>query len=170
MLNFLEKQVRVSTNMAIFITINSSDDSHSNLLDNLNKLFRSFAMTLLCKQLIVEVMLFSQGFGTDKKLALDIVLFFVLVNLLKSKLFLATEVAHRISLGLPQGLIISNYLFFKGPGVEPLQRKIIKNLIREKVIQVLIKMCKDPVERTKINEIIDRRIPYFIGSIVIACN
>lgn len=70
------KQVRVSTDMAIFITMNPGYAGRSNLPDNLKKLFRSLAMTTPDRQLIAEVMLFSQGFRSAEKLACKIVPFF----------------------------------------------------------------------------------------------
>lgn len=72
------KQVRVNTNMAIFITMNPGYAGRSNLPDNLKKLFRSLAMTQPDRQLIAQVMLFSQGFRTAEKLANKIVPFFKL--------------------------------------------------------------------------------------------
>ena len=48
----------------------------SNLPDNLKKLFRSVAMTRPDKELIAQVMLFSQGFRTAEALASKIVPFF----------------------------------------------------------------------------------------------
>jgi len=48
----------------------------SNLPDNLKKLFRSLAMTTPDRQLIAQVMLYSQGFRTAEKLATKIVPFF----------------------------------------------------------------------------------------------
>lgn len=45
----------------------------SNLPDNLKKLFRSVAMTKPDKELITQVMLYSQGFQTAKDLATKIV-------------------------------------------------------------------------------------------------
>ncbi|XP_013140288.1 PREDICTED: dynein heavy chain, cytoplasmic [Papilio polytes] len=74
------KQVRVSQDMAIFITMNPGYAGRSNLPDNLKKLFRSLAMTTPDRQLIAEVMLFSQGFRTAEKLAMKIVPFFKLCD------------------------------------------------------------------------------------------
>ncbi|XP_026482181.1 dynein heavy chain, cytoplasmic isoform X8 [Ctenocephalides felis] len=74
------KQVRVSTDMAIFITMNPGYAGRSNLPDNLKKLFRSLAMTSPDRQLIAEVMLFSQGFRTAERLACKIVPFFKLCD------------------------------------------------------------------------------------------
>ncbi|KAL1460411.1 hypothetical protein MTO96_027381 [Rhipicephalus appendiculatus] len=70
------KQVRVNPDMAIFITMNPGYAGRSNLPDNLKKLFRSLAMTSPDRQLIAQVMLFSQGFRTAEKLASKIVPFF----------------------------------------------------------------------------------------------
>ncbi|XP_042877140.1 dynein heavy chain, cytoplasmic-like isoform X3 [Penaeus japonicus] len=74
------KQVKVSTDMAIFITMNPGYAGRSNLPDNLKKLFRSLAMTKPDRQLIAEVMLFSQGFRSAEKLASKIVPFFKLCD------------------------------------------------------------------------------------------
>ncbi|VEN57747.1 unnamed protein product [Callosobruchus maculatus] len=74
------KQVKVSSDMAIFITMNPGYAGRSNLPDNLKKLFRSLAMTTPDRQLIAEVMLFSQGFRQAEKLASKIVPFFRLCD------------------------------------------------------------------------------------------
>ena len=70
------KQVKVSEDIAIFITMNPGYAGRSNLPDNLKKLFRSLAMTKPDRQLIAEVMFISHGFSTAEKLATKIVPFF----------------------------------------------------------------------------------------------
>ncbi|KAM9149649.1 LOW QUALITY PROTEIN: cytoplasmic dynein 1 heavy chain 1-like [Pangshura tecta] len=76
----LNKQVNVSPDMAIFITTNPGYVGRSNLPDNLKKLFRSLAMTKPDRQLIAQVMLYSQGFCTAEVLANKIVPFFKLCD------------------------------------------------------------------------------------------
>ncbi|XP_072172912.1 cytoplasmic dynein 1 heavy chain 1-like [Diadema setosum] len=74
------KQVRVNPDMAIFITMNPGYAGRSNLPDNLKKLFRNLAMTKPDRQMIAEVMLYSQGFRTAEKLASKVVPFFKLCD------------------------------------------------------------------------------------------
>ncbi|XP_078314970.1 cytoplasmic dynein 1 heavy chain 1-like isoform X1 [Crassostrea virginica] len=74
------KQVRVNPDMAVFITMNPGYAGRSNLPDNLKKLFRSLAMTKPDRQLIAQVMLYSQGFRMAEKLAKKIVPFFKLCD------------------------------------------------------------------------------------------
>uniref|UniRef100_UPI00358E5199 cytoplasmic dynein 1 heavy chain 1-like n=1 Tax=Myxine glutinosa TaxID=7769 RepID=UPI00358E5199 len=76
----LNRQVKVSPEIAIFITMNPGYAGRSNLPDNLKKLFRSLAMTQPDRQLIAQVMLYSQGFRTAEILANKIVPFFKLCN------------------------------------------------------------------------------------------
>ncbi|XP_063040383.1 cytoplasmic dynein 1 heavy chain 1 isoform X1 [Engraulis encrasicolus] len=80
MTELLNKQVKVSPEMAIFITMNPGYAGRSNLPDNLKKLFRSLAMTKPDRQLIAQVMLYSQGFRTAEVLAKKIVPFFKLCD------------------------------------------------------------------------------------------
>ncbi|CAD5206375.1 unnamed protein product [Bursaphelenchus okinawaensis] len=76
--NLVGKNLNVNSNMAIFITMNPGYSGRSNLPDNLKQLFRSLAMTQPDRNLIAEVMLFSQGFSTAEVLAKKIVPLFIL--------------------------------------------------------------------------------------------
>lgn len=75
-IDLIGRQVRVHSNTGVFITMNPGYAGRSNLPDNLKKLFRSVAMSKPNKELIAEVMLFSQGFDQAKGLAKQTVPFF----------------------------------------------------------------------------------------------
>ncbi|KAL8693410.1 MAG: hypothetical protein Q9218_001759 [Villophora microphyllina] len=70
------RQFRVNASTGLFITMNPGYAGRSNLPDNLKKLFRSVAMSRPDKELIAEVMLYSQGFNQAKVLAKQAVPFF----------------------------------------------------------------------------------------------
>ncbi|KAM0751755.1 hypothetical protein T439DRAFT_218203 [Meredithblackwellia eburnea MCA 4105] len=74
------RQLRISQDTGIFITMNPGYAGRSNLPDNLKKLFRSIAITRPDRELIAQVMLFSQGFRTAETLASKIVPFFNLCS------------------------------------------------------------------------------------------
>lgn len=75
-IDLIGRQLRVNLNTGIFITMNPGYAGRSNLPDNLKKLFRSVAMSKPDKELISEVMLYSQGFSQAKELSKQVVPFF----------------------------------------------------------------------------------------------
>ncbi|KAI0242051.1 dynein heavy chain [Massospora cicadina] len=74
------KSVKIHRDTGIFITMNPGYAGRSNLPDNLKKLFRSMAMTKPDRELIAQVMLYSQGFRSAETLASKVVPLFVLCN------------------------------------------------------------------------------------------
>lgn len=76
MVELVGRHFSVNSNTGIFITMNPGYAGRSNLPDNLKKLFRSVAMSKPDKELIAEVMLFSQGFKNARELSRQTVPFF----------------------------------------------------------------------------------------------
>ncbi|KAL5535276.1 DYN1_2 [Sanghuangporus sanghuang] len=70
------KSLKINPNIGIFITTNPGYAGRTALPPNLTKLFRPMAMTRPDRELIAQVMLFSQGFRTAEVLASKIVPFF----------------------------------------------------------------------------------------------
>ena len=86
-IQFMERDVQVNTNAAIFVTLNPAGKGYggrSKIPDNLKQLFRSVAMTSPDNELIAEVLLLSEGFMFAKDLSRKIVSLFTLSRQLLS--------------------------------------------------------------------------------------
>ena len=84
-IELLGRSIRLHDNVGIFITMNPGYEGRSNLPDNLKSLFRSFAMVVPDRNLIAQVMLFSQGIVTAENLSSKVVDLFSLCESRMSK-------------------------------------------------------------------------------------
>ena len=84
-IELLGRPIRLHDNVGIFVTMNPGYAGRSNLPDNLKSLFRSVAMVIPDRNLIAQVMLYSQGIVTAEQLSGKIVQLFQLCELRMSK-------------------------------------------------------------------------------------
>lgn len=84
-IDLLGRSISLHENVGIFITMNPGYEGRSNLPDNLKTLFRSFAMVVPDRNLIAQVMLYSQGIVTAEQLAGKVVDLFLLCESRMSK-------------------------------------------------------------------------------------
>eukprot|EP01116_Phalansterium_solitarium_P005286 TRINITY_DN1679_c0_g1_i1.p1 TRINITY_DN1679_c0_g1~~TRINITY_DN1679_c0_g1_i1.p1 ORF type:complete len:4594 (-),score=1709.56 TRINITY_DN1679_c0_g1_i1:318-14099(-) len=76
----LSKTVKLNPDVGIFVTMNPGYAGRSNLPDNLKQLFRGIAMVSPDRELIAQVMLYSQGVKSAERLAAKMVPLFKLCN------------------------------------------------------------------------------------------
>ena len=76
-IDLIGRSIALHDNVGIFITMNPGYAGRSNLPDNLKNLFRSFAMVVPDRNLIAQVMLYSQGIVTAEQLAGKVVNLFL---------------------------------------------------------------------------------------------
>jgi dynein heavy chain 1 len=77
-IELMGREVRLNFQMGVFVTMNPGYAGRSNLPENLKQLFRQMAMVKPDRELIAEVMLYSQGYRTAEKLAGKVVSLFEL--------------------------------------------------------------------------------------------
>ena len=79
-IHLMAKDVKLNQQMGIFVTMNPGYAGRSNLPENLKQLFRQMAMVKPDRELIAQVMLYSQGYRSAERLAGKIVSLFELCN------------------------------------------------------------------------------------------
>ena len=79
-IELMGKDVKLNPQVGSFITMNPDYAGRSNLPENLKQLFRQMAMVKPDRELIAQVMLYSQGYKSAEQLAGKIVSLFALCN------------------------------------------------------------------------------------------
>lgn len=79
-IELMSRDVKLNPQMGSFVTMNPGYAGRSNLPENLKQLFRQMAMVKPDRELIAQVMLYSQGYRTAEQLAGKIVSLFELCN------------------------------------------------------------------------------------------
>lgn len=75
-IELMGKVVKLNPQVGCFVTMNPGYAGRSNLPENLKQLFRQMAMVKPDRELIAQVMLYSQGYKTAEQLAGKIVSLF----------------------------------------------------------------------------------------------
>mmetsp|Transcript_26597 Transcript_26597/g.4698 ORF Transcript_26597/g.4698 Transcript_26597/m.4698 type:complete len:129 (+) Transcript_26597:133-519(+) len=75
-IELLKREVKLRQEVGIFVTMNPGYAGRSNLPDNLKQLFRQIAMVNPDKDLIAQVILYSQGFSSAERLSGKVVSLF----------------------------------------------------------------------------------------------
>ena len=143
------RQFKVNPNTGIFITMNPGYAGRSNLPDNLKKLFRSVAMSKPDKELIAEVMLYSQGFKQAKHLSKQTVPFFeqCLIRLTKQAHYDFGLRALKSVLISSGGLKRVRILAGADDVEESLESQIIVQSIRETIAPKLVREDVDTLKQ-----------------------
>lgn len=144
------KDVKLNPQVGSFVTMNPGYAGRSNLPENLKQLFRQMAMVKPDRELIAQVMLYSQGYKTAEQLAGKIVSLFELCNdqlssqphydfglrALKSVLVSAGNMKRESILNLKKENIEVSSI--KGRDLEEFEQKILLRSVCETLVPKLI--------------------------------
>lgn len=142
-IELLGKNVKLHPDVGIFVTMNPGYAGRSNLPDNLKQLFRSIAMVAPDRELIAQVMLFSQGITTAEHISAKVVLHFNLcedqlskqphydfgLRALKSVLVSAGQLKRKITLTLDSS---------QESNIEELETKALIGSISDTILPKLV--------------------------------
>lgn len=149
-IELMGKDVKLNPQVGSFVTMNPGYAGRSNLPENLKQLFRQMAMVKPDRELIAQVMLYSQGYKTAEQLAGKIVSLFELCNdqlssqphydfglrALKSVLVSAGNMKREAILHLKKENIDVNTI--KGRDLEEFEQKILLRSVCETLVPKLI--------------------------------